>query len=200
MVEPPGPVGPAASWLSGLIEAPHGRLNEEGSRTMHTRRLVLAALFAAIPVILSYVPGSIPVAGAKLLPWQHAVNGLAGVLIGPWYAALAATVAAILRNLLQIGTPLAFPGGIPGALVVGIAYSVWRRPWVALLEPLGTGPVGATIGALIVAPAIMDKAIPWLTLQYLFLASSIPGAVLGWLLLQALERTGATRAISREIR
>lgn len=164
---------------------------------MRTRRLVVAAFFAAIPVVLSYVPGSIPVAGAKLLPWQHAVNAMAGVIVGPWYAALAATVAAILRNLLQIGTPLAFPGGIPGALVVGLAYQVWRRSWVGLLEPLGTGPIGATIGALIVAPAVMGKAIPWLTLEYLFLASSIPGAVLGWLGLRALERTGATRMLLR---
>lgn len=155
---------------------------------METRRLVLAALFAALPVVLSFVPGAIPVAGAKPLPWQHMTNVVAAMTLGPWYAALAATVAAILRNLLGVGTPLAFPGGIPGALVVGFAYRWWRREWVGLLEPLGTGPVGATIGALVVAPALMDRAIPLLTLQYLFLASSIPGALVGFLLLKVLQR------------
>ncbi|MCL6500251.1 MAG: energy coupling factor transporter S component ThiW, partial [Firmicutes bacterium] len=94
-----------------------------------TRKLVLTAVFAAVPVVLSFVPGSIPVAGAKLLPWQHMTNAVAGVVLGPWYAALAATLAAVLRNLFGVGTLLAFPGGIPGALVVGFAYRWWRHPW-----------------------------------------------------------------------
>ncbi len=157
---------------------------------MQTRKLVLGGFFAALPVVLSFVPGSIPVAGAKLLPWQHMTNVIAAMVLGPWYAALSATVAAILRNLLQLGTPLAFPGGIPGALVVGFAYQLWRREWVGLLEPIGTGLIGATLGALIIAPAIMHTAIPLGTLLYLFLASSIPGTVLGMLVLKVLGRVG----------
>lgn len=153
-----------------------------------TRKLVLTAVFAAVPVVLSFVPGSIPVAGAKLLPWQHMTNAVAGVVLGPWYAALAATLAAVLRNLFGVGTLLAFPGGIPGALVVGLAYRAWRQPWAGLLEPVGTGPVGATLGSLVVAPLFMGKAIPLATLLPLFLASSVPGAVLGWLVVQALVR------------
>ncbi len=161
-------------------------------RAISTRKLVFAAFFAALPVVLSYVPGSIPVAGAKVLPWQHMTNVIAGVMLGPWYAALAATVAAIFRNSLGVGTLLAFPGGIPGALVVGFAHQLWRRSWVGLLEPLGTGPIGATIGALIVAPSLMGRAVPLATLQYAFLASSIPGAILGYVLLKWLQRLGVT--------
>lgn len=159
---------------------------------MTTRRLVLAGIFAALPVVLSFFPGSIPVAGAKLLPWQHMVNVLAGVLIGPWNAALAATVAAVLRNAFGVGTLLAFPGGIPGALLVGFAYQVWRRPWVGLFEPLATGPIGATVGALLVAPALMGKAVPLATLLPAFLASSVAGSILGVVVLKALERVGFT--------
>jgi len=158
---------------------------------MSARRLVLSALFAALPVVFSFVPGAIPVAGAKVLPWQHMVNAVAGVLVGPWYAAGSATIAAILRNALGVGTVLAFPGGIPGALVVGFAYRYWKREWAGLLEPLGTGPVGATIGALLVAPALMGRAIPLAALLPVFLASSIPGAVLGVVVLKVLQRAGA---------
>jgi len=154
------------------------------------QKLVLSGLFAAVPVILSFVPGPIPVAGAKLLPWQHMTNAIAGVVVGPWYAALAATAAAILRNMLGVGTLLAFPGGIPGAIVVGLAYRIWRSEWVGLLEPVGTGPVGATIGSLLVAPALMGTAIPLRTLLPLFLASSVPGSVLGVVILKALARLG----------
>lgn len=163
---------------------------------MHARRLVLSALFAALPVVFSFIPGAIPVAGAKVLPWQHMVNAIAGVLVGPWYAALSATVAAILRNSLGVGTLLAFPGGIPGALVVGFAYRYWRREWVGLLEPLGTGPVGATIGALLVAPALMGKAIPLAALLPAFLTSSIPGAIIGVIVLKVLQRVGAIQAVA----
>ncbi|MDR7417815.1 MAG: energy coupling factor transporter S component ThiW [Armatimonadota bacterium] len=161
---------------------------------MPARRLVLTAVFAALPVVLSFVPGAIPAAGAKLLPWQHMINAMAGVLLGPWYAALAATVAAVLRNYLGVGTLLAFPGSIPGALVVGFAHMIWRRPWVGLLEPLGTGPIGALVGSLLVAPALMGKAIPVATLLPAFLLSSVPGAILGVLVLRALTRAGVAPA------
>lgn len=155
-----------------------------------TRKLVLAGVFAALPVVLSFVPGSIPVAGAKLLPWQHMTNAIAGVLLGPWYAALSATVAAVLRNAFGVGTLLAFPGGIPGALVVGFAYAIWRRPWVGLLEPLGTVVLGATVGALVVAPALMGKPVALGTLAYLFMVSSVPGSILGVLVLRILVGAG----------
>ena len=167
---------------------------------MATRKLVLASVFAAIPVVLSYVPGAIPAAGAKLLPWQHMVNAMAGVLVGPWYAALAATVAAILRNALGVGTLLAFPGSIPGALVVGFAALVWPRWWVGLLEPLGTGLIGATVGAWFVAPTFMGRATQLAALLTAFLASSITGAVLGVLVLRALGRAGVTTVAAQHRR
>ncbi len=163
---------------------------------MDTRRVVLAGVCAALPVVLSFVPGSIPVAGAKVLPWQHMTNVIAGVMLGPWYAALAATIAALLRNLFGVGTLLAFPGSIPGAIVVGLAYRLVRKPWAGLLEPVGTGPIGATLGALIVAPMFMHRATSLPALLIAFLASAIPGALLGYLVLQALNRVGVVQAMA----
>jgi energy coupling factor transporter S component ThiW len=162
-----------------------------------TRLLALAALLAAIPVVLSFVPGTIPVAGARLAPWQHMANVIAGVLLGPWWAAGAATVAAVLRNVLGVGTLFAFPGGIPGALVVGFAHMLWRRPWVGLLEPLGTAFVGATVAALIVAPTFTGREASVRTLFVAFLASSVPGAILGVAVLLALMRAGVAAAPRR---
>lgn len=157
---------------------------------MDTRRLVLAAIFAAIPVVLS--PLNIPVAaiGAKALPWQHMVNAIAGVLLGPWYAMLAAAVTATIRISMGTGTPLAFPGGMAGALVVGLAYRIWRDDRLALLEPLGTGPIGATVGALLVAPMVMGQARPLGAMMIAFLASSIPGAIIGFVVLKVIRRAG----------
>src|SRR4030066_1738785 len=104
------------------------------------RKVVLTALFAALAVLLSGV--HFPVGPAKVLPFQHMVNALAGVIVGPWYGAIAALIAGIIRNATGPGTPLAFPGGIPGALVVGLAYRWGRKDWAALTEPFGTGIIG----------------------------------------------------------
>ena len=73
-----------------------------GAGSTSTRRLALAGLFAALGVLLSLF--AIPVGGARVLPFQHAINAVAGVVIGPWWAAGAALVAATLRFSLGTGS------------------------------------------------------------------------------------------------
>lgn len=160
------------------------------SRTF-TRTLVLAALFAALGVALS--PLSIPVGGARVFPFQHALNAVAGVLIGPWWAAGSALITATLRVAFGTGSLFAFPGSPFGALAVGLLYRLWRRDEAALSEPLGTVLVGASLGAVIITPALGEAATGGgaLALMISFAFSSIPGAVIGYLLLRMLRRTGA---------
>ncbi len=150
------------------------------------RRTCIAGLLAAAAVLLSGI--SIPVGPTKCFPFQHAVNAIAGVLLGPWWAAGAAVVTSVVRNITGTGTLFAFPGSIPGALVVGFAYRFLRKDWAALLEPLGTGPVGATLSALLLGPAL-GMAPGFTALQSAFLASSIPGAIIGYAVLRILRRT-----------
>jgi energy coupling factor transporter S component ThiW len=150
------------------------------------RKIVLTGLFAALAVILSGI--HFPIGPAKVLPFQHMVNGLAGVILGPWYGALAALIAGIIRNAIGTGTPLAFPGGIPGALVVGLAYRWVGKDWAALTEPLGTGLIGVSLVVLLVGP-LMGKEFGFLFFFTAFMASSIPGSVLGYFLLKTLRRT-----------
>jgi len=70
------------------------------------RSIVLTGLFAATAVLLSGV--HFPVGPIKAFPFQHMVNIVAGVLIGPWYAALSALIAAMIRNAMGTGTIFAF--------------------------------------------------------------------------------------------
>jgi len=149
------------------------------------RKIVLTGLFAALAVLLSGV--HFPVGPSKLFPFQHMVNVIAGVLVGPWYGACAALIAAIVRNAIGTGTPLAFPGGIPGALVVGLAYRWVRKDWAGLTEPIGTGFIGVPLTVLLLGP-IMGKEFAFALFFPLFLASSIPGSILGYFLLKALRR------------
>jgi energy coupling factor transporter S component ThiW len=151
----------------------------------HLRRFVLAAMFAAVATLLGSL--SIPVGPTKVAPFQHTINAIVGILLGPWYAAGAALVTAILRYLLHTGSMFAFPGSPFGALAVGYAYLWLRRDAAALFEPIGTGLIGGTIAGLIFAPLVGSSKTVWFFVQA-FLASSIPGAILGYVVIRVLRR------------
>ena len=156
-----------------------------------TRKLALAGLFAALGCCSLF---AIPVGGTRVLPFQHAINAVAGVVIGPWWAAGAALVAATLRFSLGTGSLFAFPGSPFGALVVGLVYIFLKRDEAALSEPLGTVLIGAPLGALLISPFLDLGAAGGVgVLMASFALSSIPGAILGYLLLKALRRAGAIR-------
>ena len=163
-----------------------------GGGSTGTRKLALAGLFAALGVLLSLF--AIPVGGARVLPFQHAINAVAGVTVGLWWAAGAALVAATLRFSLGTGSLFAFPGSPFAALVVGLVYVFLKRDDAALSEPLGTVPIGAPLAALLISPALHIGAAGRVrVLMVSFALSSIPGAILGYLLLKALRRAGAIR-------
>jgi energy coupling factor transporter S component ThiW len=153
-----------------------------------TRKITLAIVLTAVAIALS--PIYFPIGPTKCYPWQHMVNGIAGVLLGPWYAAAMAVAAGVVRNMLGVGTLFAFPGGIPGALVVGLTYQyLIKQDYAALTEPIGTGLIGAAISALILGPMIgVTMALDAFIIA--FSASSIPGSVVGFFVIIALRRSG----------
>lgn len=158
----------------------------------NTRKIAQAAVLAATAVVLS--PLSFPIGPTRVYPAQHMINGVGGVLLGPWYATLVAVVAAVVRNGLGTGTIFAFPGGIPGALIVGLVRRyLWKRDYAALTEPVGTAG-GAVISALLVAPLASELGLikSVLTLEAFvvaFLISSVPGAILGLIVLLVIRRS-----------
>lgn len=169
------------------------------------KRIALIALLISLGVALSIYPGPIPVgAGPKLYPFQHMINGISGVILGPWYGAFVALAIGILRVSIGTGTVHAFPGGIPGAIIVGLVYRyIMKRNTAALFEPIGTS-VGAFISALIVAPltgltikvSFFGLTAQWQLFLVSFLFSSIPGATIGYLILTALKKRGILERIS----
>ncbi|RLE63627.1 MAG: energy coupling factor transporter S component ThiW [Thermoprotei archaeon] len=165
-------------------------------------KAVLSALFTGLAVVLA--PWLwFPVLGSKAYPGQHLVNAVAGVLLGPWWASLVAMVTGVIRMSWGIGTIYSMPGGIPGALVVGLMYdalkkSRWKRyaRFAALTEPIGTVIIGGTLALFLVAPAIGDvktMAKPLLALWSGWSLSSVPGSILGFIIVEALERMSITR-------
>ena len=166
-------------------------MNEATFQPSNTRKVALAVVLTALSVILGSL--SIPVGVTKVAPAQHMINAVGGVLLGPWYAVVMAVVTATIRMGLGTGTIFAYPGSIFGGLVVGLVYKyIKKSDYVALLEPLGTVVIGATLSALVVAP-IAGKS---MTLEFFwiaFAASCIPGSILGFIVLKALRRAGFDR-------
>ena len=105
------------------------------------RKLTIAGVLVAVAVVGSLF--SIPVLGAKCSPVQHMVNVLGAVLLGPWYALGMGFAAALIRNVLGLGSLLAFPGSMIGALLCGLAYKACPKLPVAYVgEVFGTGILG----------------------------------------------------------
>lgn len=156
---------------------------------MDTRKVARAVILVAMAVALS--PIFIPVGLVKLFPAQHMINVIGAVMLGPWYAVGVATAAAIIRNLLGVGTPLAFPGGMIGALLAGIAYMASRNIYLtAAGEIVGTGLLGALVSVWLVAPLVMKKTMAASVLIVAFGLSTLAGAVLGIMALHVLRKAG----------
>lgn len=156
---------------------------------MKTKDVATAVVLTALAVALS--PVFIPVGISKCFPAQHMVNVLGAVLLGPAYAVTIATAAAIIRNMLGLGTLLAFPGGMFGALLAGIAFRLFRSKYAAAVgEVIGTGIIGALVSAWLVAPLLMGKHMAVSILVIAFSLSTIAGSFIALAALAALEKTG----------
>jgi energy coupling factor transporter S component ThiW len=158
------------------------------------KKLALAGVLCAVAVVGSMV--YFPVFGSKCAPIQHMVNILCAVFLGPWYGVGVAFVASLLRNLLGLGTLLAFPGSMCGALLCGIVYWKTKNLLATLVaESFGTGIIGGLLSYPI-AIAFMGKSagdIAFYTYVVPFLISTVAGSILAGILLYALKKSGALK-------
>ena len=158
----------------------------------NTKKLALAALFCALAVAGSLF--SFPVFGSKCAPVQHLVNILCAVLLGPWYGVGVAFVASLLRNLLGLGSLMAFPGSMIGALLCGIVYWKTKNLLATLVgEVFGTAVLGG-LCAYPVAIFLMGKSaadIAFYAYIVPFLISTAGGAVIAAVILVSLKKAGA---------
>ncbi|MBT9177141.1 MAG: hypothetical protein DDT20_01471 [Firmicutes bacterium] len=155
---------------------------------MHTKKLVLAALLVSIGVATANLV-VFPLEVARIFPVQHAINVVAGVLLGPWWAVGVAFGTSLLRNILGTGSPLAFPGSMIGAFLAGAVYARTRCGLKAVAgEVVGTGILGALV-AFPIARFLLGRDVAAFVFVVPFLASSTAGAVLGYLLIARLSET-----------
>lgn len=181
----------------------------------HIKKLAIVIVFSALGTAISPVTWFYAF-GTKANPAQHMINAILGVLVGPFWATLAAVIIGALRNMLGVGTIYAFPGGIPGGIVVGITYWIIKRLRrsektaliSALTEPIGTVLIGATLALFLIAPwmgpqgyskTLLDLTasegpmLAFLTFGFWWALSCIPGSIIGFIILLILNRAGINR-------
>lgn len=156
------------------------------------KKLAVAGVFCAVAVVGSLF--SFPVFGSKCAPVQHMVNILCAVLLGPGYGVGVAFCASLLRNLLQLGSLMAFPGSMFGALLCGLVYHKTRNiPATLVGEVFGTAILGG-LCAYPVAIFLMGQnaaAIAFYAYIIPFLISTAAGALISAVVLYGLKKAGA---------
>ena len=162
----------------------------------HTLKLALTSMLIAVAVVGSMF--SFPIFGSRCAPIQHMVNIICAVFLGPGYGVCAACITSLLRNLFGLGSLLAFPGSMIGALFCGIVYAKTKNLLLTLAaEIIGTGIVGG-LCAYPVAVLFMGQSaagIAFYAFVIPFLISTVCGSIIAGVLISALEKSGGMRVM-----
>lgn len=167
-------------------------------KTTNVKKLTVTAVFVAIAVIGSLF--SVPVLGSKCAPIQHLVNILGAVFLGPWYSLAAAFLASLIRNLFGLGTLLAFPGSMCGALLAGILYRNGKNLWFAYIgEVFGTAIIGGMLAFPIAAFILGNETAALFTFVVPFLISTVGGTILAAVITITMKKSGILERLKGQL-
>ena len=153
------------------------------------KKLAMAGVLTAVAVVGSLL--SFPIFGSKCAPVQHMVNILAAVVLGPGWGVGIAFCASLLRNLLGLGSPLAFPGSMCGALLGGLLYKYGKKlPFAYIGEVVGTGIIGGMLSYPVAYLVMGNKAAALFTFVVPFLISTCGGTIIAIIITLPLKKSG----------
>ena len=113
-----------------------------------------------------------------------------------------AFVASLLRNLLGLGSLMAFPGSMCGALLCGVVFWKWKELIPTLVaEVFGTGVIGGLL-AYPVGILFMNVdagSVAFTAYIIPFLISTVAGSVLAGVLIFALKASKALDPMVRKL-
>jgi len=166
----------------------------------NVRKIAAAGILCAVAVVGSLF--SFPVFGSKCAPVQHMVNILCAVLLGPAYGVGVAFAASLLRNLLGLGSLMAFPGSMFGALLCGLMYWKSKKLSLTLLaEVFGTAVLGGLCAYPVAIWFMGQSAANIAFYAYIvpFLISTAAGAILAGALIYALQKAGVLSRLQSQL-
>ena len=170
------------------------RIMNINSYRIHVQKLVLAALFLALCMVLPFLTGQIPEIGSMLSP-MHIPVLLCGFICGSVWAVLIGAVAPLLRFAL-FGMPPIFPTGVAMCfelaiygLVSGLLYAALPRKkasiYTSLLAAMLCGRVVWGVVRLVLS-GVSGSAFTWAAFLSGAFTSAIPGIILHIALVPAL--------------
>ena len=159
-----------------------------------TRKLVFTAMFACLAFVLStfvYFP--------SMAPFQHFVNLMAAVFLGPWYACLSAFLCGIMR-MLSGRTIQAVVGAVFGPVLGGLLYQKTKNVYLAFLgEVVGTGFVGAMVAYPLMKQFYgLDAQSPFYYIPF-YTPSAVVGAAMGVAVVLLLKHGGVLERMQKQI-
>ena len=169
----------------------------KNNKTISVRKLAMAGVLVAVAVAGSLF--SFPVAGSKCAPVQHMVNICGAIFLGPVWSVGMAFCASVIRNLTGLGSLMAFPGSMVGALCCGLMYKFSKKiiP-TCIAEALGTGILGG-LAAYPLAKYVMLIQPDGMFIYIIpFLISTVVGSVVAAVVMLILKKSGVLASFSNE--
>ena len=165
----------------------------------NTKKLALAGVFCALAVVGSLFHFLYSEANVhRYSIWS--TSCVPSFYTG--YGVAVAFVASLIRNLLGLGSLLAFPGSMIGALLCGLMYWKVKKIIPTLIaEVFGTGILGG-LCAYPMAILFMGKTagdIAFYAYVIPFLVSTAGGAIISGLILAALDKSGALKILKGKL-
>ena len=164
-------------------------------KSVNIKKLSIAGILCAAAVVGSLF--SFPVFGSKCAPVQHMVNIFCAVLLGPGYGVMTAFVASLIRNLLGMGSLMAFPGSM-----FGLVYKKFHNILATMVgEVAGTSILGG-LCAYPVAIFLMGKNaanLAFYVYVFPFFVSTFAGAVISGVIVLSLKRSGILSKMQQSI-
>lgn len=159
-----------------------------------TRKMVLTAMFACLAFVLNtcvYFPA--------MAPFQHFVNVLAAVVVGPWYGYVSAFLCGVMR-MMTGRTIQAVTGAIFGPILGGLLYKKTKNIYLVFLgEAVGTGLLGALASyPLMKLFYALDAQSPFYYIPF-YTPAAVVGAAMGVVVLLPLKRSGMLDRLLTEL-
>ena len=152
-------------------------------KKLNTRKMVLCALFASLAFVLNtfvYFPA--------MAPFQHFVDVIAAVFLGPWWACLSAFLCGIMRMMCG-RTIQSVTGAIFGPILGGLMWKKTKNVYLVCVgEIVGTG----ILGALASYPLMkwfygLDAQNPLYYIPF-YTPSAVVGGIMGVMVILLLKR------------
>ena len=158
------------------------------------RHMVLTAMFACLAFVLNtfvYFP--------SMAPFQHFVNVMAAVFVGPWYGFASALLCGVMR-MMSGRTIQAVTGAIFGPILGGLIYRKTKNIYlVAVGEIIGTGFLVAMASYPLMKIFYgLDAQSPFYYIPF-YTPAAVVGASMGVAVLLILKRSGALSRMLNEL-